>query len=79
VSRAISQFATYPCYKIVGDPSVLVTRVVNLLWKLLKPIAETIFPGWLYDYFYRVGKYPSMVALQKVAKDERSYRQYRSI
>jgi predicted O-methyltransferase YrrM len=78
VSKAISHFATYPCYKMVGGTSVRVTRVVNLLWKLLKPIAETIFPGWLYDYFYRLGKYPSMVALQKVAKDERSWTWFRA-
>jgi len=78
VSKAISQFATYPCYEIVGGASIPVTRVVNLLGKLLKPIAETIFPRWLYDYFYGRGKYPSMVALQKVAADERSWTWFRS-
>jgi predicted O-methyltransferase YrrM len=78
VSKAVSYFASYPCYEIVGGTSVLATRVVNLLWKLLKPIAETIFPRWLYDYFYRPGKYPSMVALQKVAADDRSYKWFRS-
>ena len=53
-------------------------RVINLLAKLLKPLAETIFPRWLYDYAYRLGKYPSMVALQKVAEDDRSFRWFRS-
>jgi hypothetical protein len=67
-SKAISHFATYPCQKIVGGTSPRVARVVNLLGKLLKPIAETIFPRCLYDRFYRLGKYPSMVALQKVAE-----------
>jgi predicted O-methyltransferase YrrM len=78
VSKAISHFATYPCYEIVGGTSGRVMRIVNLLWKLVKPIAEAIFPRWLYDYFYRLGKYPSMVALQKVAEDERSWKWFRS-
>jgi predicted O-methyltransferase YrrM len=78
VSKAISQFANYPCYEIVGGSSSRVIRVVNLLWKIVKPFAEAFFPHWLYDYFYGLGKYPSMVALQKVAQDERNWKWFRS-
>jgi predicted O-methyltransferase YrrM len=78
VSKAISQFANYPCYEIVGTSSGRVIRVVNLLWKIVKPFAEAFFPHWLYDYFYGLGKYPSMVALQKVAQDERNWKWFRS-
>lgn len=78
VSKAISYFAHYPCYKIVGGSSVFAGKAMNLLAKLLKPFAETIFPHWLYDYFYGLMKYPTMVALQKVAEDERSFRWFRS-
>jgi hypothetical protein len=78
VSKAISQFANYPCYEIVGGSSGRVISVVNLLWKIAKPFAEAFFPHWLYDYFYGLGKYPSMVALQKVAQDERNWKWFRS-
>ena len=78
VSKAISYFANYPCYKMVGGSSALVGKLPNMLAKALKPIAETIFPHWLYDYFYRRMKYHSMVALQKVAEDERTWTWFRS-
>jgi predicted O-methyltransferase YrrM len=78
VSKAVSHFATYPCYKIVGGASVPVMRAANVLWKLLAPLAETVFPRWLYDHFYRMAKYPSMVALQKVTDDERHEKWFRS-
>jgi predicted O-methyltransferase YrrM len=78
VSKAISHFATYPCYKLVGGASGGVGRLRNMLGKAVKPFAETIFQHWLYDYFYRLGKYPSMVAMQKVAEDKRSWTWFRS-
>jgi predicted O-methyltransferase YrrM len=78
VSKAISYFAKYPCYRIVAGAAGPVTKVVNLLWKLGKPFAELLFPRWLYDYVYGLGKYPSMVALQKVTKDDRSWKWFRS-
>jgi hypothetical protein len=77
VSKAVSNFAK----PVLPDSRRLLSRcvrVINLLAKLLKPLAETIFPRWLYDYVYRLGKYPSMVALQKVAEDDRSFRWFRS-
>jgi predicted O-methyltransferase YrrM len=78
VSKAISYFTKYPCYRIVAGAAGPVTKVVNLLWKLGKPFAELLFPRWLYDYIYGLGKYPSMVALQKVTKDDRSWKWFRS-
>jgi predicted O-methyltransferase YrrM len=78
VSKAISYFAKYPCYRIVAGVAGPVTRVVNVLWRLGKPFAELLFPRWLYDYFYGLGKYPSMVALQKVTEDNRNWKWFRS-
>jgi predicted O-methyltransferase YrrM len=78
VSKAISYFAKYPCYRIVAGAAGPVTRVVNVLWRLGKPFAELLFPRWLYDYFYGLGKYPSMVALQKVTEDNRNWKWFRS-
>jgi predicted O-methyltransferase YrrM len=78
VSKAVSHFTAYPCYEIVGGSSGRVMRVVNLLWSFVRPFAVAFFPHWFYDYFYRRGKYPSMVALQKVARDERNWKWFRS-
>lgn len=78
VSKAISYFERYPCYKIVGGAAGPTAKVVNLLWKIVRPVADLIFPHWLYDYVYRLGRYPSMVALQKVADDDRSWKWFRS-
>jgi hypothetical protein len=78
VSKAISHFASYPCYRLVGGTSAPMLRLNHLLGKLFKPLAEAIFPRWLYDHVYRVGKYPSMVALQKIAEDERREKWFRS-
>jgi predicted O-methyltransferase YrrM len=78
VSKAISYFEKYPCYKIVGGAADPTLKIVNFLWKLIRPVADFIFPHWLYDYVYRLGKYPSMIALQKVAEDNRSWKWFRS-
>jgi hypothetical protein len=78
VSKAISHFAGYPCYRLVGGTSAPILRLNHLLGKLLRPLAETLFPRWLYDHVYRLGKYPSMVALQKVSEDERDEKWFRS-
>jgi predicted O-methyltransferase YrrM len=78
VSKAISYFAKYPCWKIVGGAAKPSRRVVNVLCKIARPLAELLFPRWLYDYTYAVGKYPSMVALQKVTEDDRNWKWFRS-
>jgi predicted O-methyltransferase YrrM len=78
VSKAISYFAKYPCWKVVGGAAKPSRRVVNGLCRIIQPIAELLFPRWLYDYAFAVGKYPSMVALQKIAKDDRSWKWFRS-
>jgi predicted O-methyltransferase YrrM len=77
VAKAISYFAAYPCFEIVGGASAFALRIRNLIGKVLKPIAETIFPRWLYDR-YAAAKYPTMVAFQKIAEDERNYTWFRS-
>lgn len=78
VSKAISYFGKYPCYTIVGGAADASLKTVNVLWKIIRPIADLFFPHWLYDYVYRLGKYPSMVALQKVSEDNRSWKWFRS-
>jgi predicted O-methyltransferase YrrM len=78
VSKAVSNFANYPCFKVVGGSSVFAVRLAHLVAKVFKPFAEVIFPHWLYDYVYRLMKYPTMVAIQKVAEDQRSFRWFRS-
>jgi hypothetical protein len=78
VSRAISYFVNYPCYKIVGGASALEGRLKNTLAKVLKPIAEAILPRWPYDRYYHPARYPSVLALQKVAEDEPSAAWFRS-
>ena len=78
VSKAVSHIAGYPCYRLIGGTSAPILRLNHLLGKLFKPLAEALFPRWLYDHVYRQWKYPSMVALQKVAKDERGEKWFRS-
>jgi predicted O-methyltransferase YrrM len=78
VSKAISYFAKYPCWTVVGGAAKPSRRVVNLLCKIVGPLAELFFPRWLYDYTYAVGRYPSMVALQKVGEDDRNWKWFRS-
>jgi predicted O-methyltransferase YrrM len=78
VSKAISYFANYPCYKIVAGAAGRAIRLQNMLATVFRPVAETVFPQWMYDYFYRGAKYPSMVVLQKIADDERNWNWFRS-
>ncbi len=78
VAKAISYFAKYPCWQIVAGAAGPVTKVMNLLCRIAKPFAELFFPRWLYDYCYALGKYPSMVALQKVTEDNRNWKWFRS-
>lgn len=70
VAKAFTYFAAYPCYEVVGGASTFSNRVRSLGAKILKPLAETLFPRRLYDR-YASAKYPTMVAFQKVAEDER--------
>jgi predicted O-methyltransferase YrrM len=78
VSKAVSNFAKYPCFKIVGGSSVLPVRIAGALVKVFAPFAELLFPHWLYDHVYRWLKYPTMVAIEKVAEDQRSFKWFRS-
>jgi predicted O-methyltransferase YrrM len=78
VSKAITYFAKYPCWKVVAGAARPVTRVINLFYRIAQPFAEIFFPRWLYDYVYALGKYPSMVALQKVTEDDRNWKWFRS-
>ena len=64
--------------KVVAGAARPVTRVINLLYRIARPLAEIFFPRWLYDYVYALGKYPSMVALQKVSEDTRNWKWFRS-
>jgi predicted O-methyltransferase YrrM len=78
VAKAVSYVSNYPCLEIIGGGESTGIRLLRRAIKLLKPLAETIFPHWLYDQFYARGKFPSTVALRKVSNDERSFDWYRS-
>ncbi len=78
VSKVVSYVSKYPCLELVGGGEAAWVRRLRFPIKLLKPLAETIFPHWLYDQFYARGKFPSTVALRKVSDDERNFDWYRS-
>jgi hypothetical protein len=63
---------------VVAGAARPVTRVINLLYRIVQPVAGILFPHWLYDYVFALGKYPSMVALQKVTEDDRNWKWFRS-
>jgi predicted O-methyltransferase YrrM len=80
VARAVSYFSKYPAYRRpVGLPQM--PRAPS--WKhtmarigttIVPPtVAAMIIPRHLYDRFYVRMLYPSMVVLQKVAEDGRSW------
>jgi predicted O-methyltransferase YrrM len=77
VSKVVSYFSAYPCYEVVGGTSAPLPRLKNLAAKVLKPIAEG-FPRRLYDLHYARAKYPTMMAFQKIADDERDEKWFRS-
>jgi predicted O-methyltransferase YrrM len=74
VSKAVTYFAKFPCFEIVGG-SIATGRqkYAKRAAFILKPFAEHILPTKLYDNFYARAKFPSMVALKKVAQDTRDW------
>jgi predicted O-methyltransferase YrrM len=77
VSKALAYFVQYPAYRVWGQKSSS-SRLRELfrgtLMKLLPPsLAGWFVPRIPYDYLYARHMFTSMVALQKVAPDERPY------
>jgi predicted O-methyltransferase YrrM len=74
VSKAVSYFAKYPCFEIAGGSIPKGKRLyANRAAAILKPFAESVLPIKFYDNYYARAKYPSMVALRKVAEDVRDW------
>jgi predicted O-methyltransferase YrrM len=74
VSKAVSYFAKYPCFEIAGGSISKGKRFyANHAASILRPFAELVLPTKLYDNYYARAKYPSMVALRKVAPDTRDW------
>jgi predicted O-methyltransferase YrrM len=79
VSRAVSYFSKLPCFKVVAGSKASnpLFQLRPLVGSILRPIAP-LLPHWLYDYVYSMMRYPSMVALKKIAEDDRAITWYRS-
>lgn len=74
VSKAVSYFAKYPCFEFAGGSAPKGKRLyANRAAAVLKPFADLVLPTKLYDNYYGRAKYPSMVALKKVAQDHRDW------
>ena len=74
VSKAVSYFTKYPCFEIVGGSTA--KNKHSWAYKIasaLKPFAEFILPLKFHDKYYARAKFPSMVALRKVAQDTRNW------
>jgi predicted O-methyltransferase YrrM len=79
VGKAVSYFENYPNYEVVREPglSASSTRAGRLARALLPMrIARRMLPVASYDRQYLSRLYPSMVALRKIAEDERDWRWY---
>jgi predicted O-methyltransferase YrrM len=75
VSAAVSYYMNYPAYKWLRKPAKAPNRRVATAGRTLLPpgIAHVILPAIVYDRAYRRVRYPSMIALKKVAEDTRSW------
>lgn len=77
VAKAVAYFANYPCYEIVGGPPA--RRGPGLKGKALRAVAEgglgSMLPRRLYDSYVR-RRFPSCLALRKVAPDTRNWDWY---
>jgi predicted O-methyltransferase YrrM len=77
VSKVITYVSSYPCYRIHSQVtrkgSVSKRKLARLLLRAVGPV----LPKALHDRLQRES-YPSMVALQKIAEDERNWDWFKS-
>ena len=78
VSAAVAYFSNYPSYELVGTPSLPAQnkkqRIARMASRFISPgLAQWCLPAALYDRVYRRMRFPSMVALKKVAPDVRNW------
>lgn len=77
VAKAVSYVSRYPAYRLVAQcpPKRTVTaRLARIVGTVVPPwVARNALPLGLYDRFYVRTLYSSMVALKKVAEDERRW------
>ena len=74
VAKALFYFSCFPCYEIAGAsrPSRK-RRRANQVARFLDPSAGRFIPRDLHDNYFSRARYPSMVALKKIAADDRNY------
>ncbi len=84
VAKAVSYLSRYPAYKILPGlaeakygsrrPQSWSRRMAKTLQRVVPPgLAGFVLPRVLYDRYYVRLLYPSMVVLQKISTDERSW------
>lgn len=77
VSKAVSYFSNYPAYQVKcqSQPTATINgRLKQLIQTLIPPaIAGFVIPQTFYDRYYVRTLFSSMVALQKVAEDDRNW------
>lgn len=75
VAKAVDYIANYPCYRIVGGPPLPgKPRLRGRLARAVpKRVAARIVPRNFYDRHFARTLFPTMVALQKVAPDQREW------
>jgi predicted O-methyltransferase YrrM len=78
VAAAVSYYMNYPAYEWLREPAMMARtwtmRTVRTIGRLLPPrMARLVLPTDVYSRIYRRIRYPSMVALKKVAEDTRSW------
>ena len=80
VAKAASYFANYPCYRIAGTtPLAEKRRALSYVVRSIPPkLAGTIMPRRFYDRYYVSKIFPTMVAFEKIAPDERDWRWFES-
>ena len=81
VAKAVSYVANYPCYSLYaqskGNAGTTKRRLAQKLFNSLpRSLRSTALPKKVYDGLHR-SRYSSMVALKKVAEDERNWIWYR--
>jgi len=76
IAKAVSYFLMYPAYRLEKRISRTTARgrLADIVTAVIPPsIAGYIFPRNIYDKHYLRALYSSIVALKKVANDERSW------
>jgi predicted O-methyltransferase YrrM len=81
VAMAVSYFANYPCFEIAYEPDVRsVRQQIKAAARAMvpRPLAKHILPHSVYATAYSKRIFPTMIALRKVAEDNRDWRWFQS-